>query len=88
MEFTRDYFIDKFQQVSEYHFRYHCALEQCGVNIDTYEPTEESMALVMILGGKTPFDFHKVYLINDEGFPRIDWSPKQNMIKALQSINV
>ena len=88
VDYTREYFIDKFEKVPEWYFKKHCALEQCGVDMEAYEPTEESTALILLFGGRDQYDYAKVYDVNDWNFPSADWSPKQNILNRLRSINV
>jgi hypothetical protein len=89
MDYTREYFIEKFEKASELYFKRYCALEQCGVATDgAYEPTEESTALIELLGGKNPYDFKSVYSVNDMHYASIDWNPKKNILDRLKSGNV
>lgn len=69
MEFTPDYFIDKFSAIPDHlwdvgsignyegtEFAKKCALGLCGVSVmqGVYVPTEESDALVKLFGGAEP----------------------------------
>ena len=97
MEYTRDYFIAKFEPVPSHRWGEglidNCALAQCGVTTEGngYKHTEESLALVKIFGGEGEKEEHVVYEVNDGtgmGTLRFGNTPKERILNYLKSVSV
>lgn len=98
MEFTIDYFIDKFSKLREDEIGYgeidtHCALFHCGIKDDDYKDTPESNTLGRIFkdGIFNPRGISRdllscVYEINDDTHNLYisGDTPKQRILNALQ----
>lgn len=75
MEYTVEYFINKFeaiptQEIGSVSLINHCALWHCGLQQNEYKHTDESRALVRIFGGdcespKDAGEMGAIYRIND-----------------------
>lgn len=96
--FNKQYFIDKFsalkdEEVGKEDLNNHCSLWHCGVRIGNtktsvrdYVPTEESTALIKLLGGETETDFREVFRWNDGTYGGKNYEelpPRQRMLKVL-----
>ncbi len=101
MEYNKQYFLDKFNALKDEEmgegFTKNCALWQCGVRIgkylgmDSYVPTEESTALIKLLGGQEETDWRVVYRINDatneyNTDEYNDLTPLQRILKRLNEL--
>ncbi len=100
MEYTKEYFIEKFEAISEENwiegaagFILHdgkaCALGHCGMTLDHtmyYKPSNECIALIKLFGGKFDSDFQAVYRINDNNRIYKGATPKERILNKLKSL--
>ncbi len=95
MEYTKEYFIEKFTKLTNDEvgiglLSNHCALWHCGVRENPenkhYVPTEESTALIKLFGGDDENQFKVVTRINDASYVG-NITPRERILNRLKSIN-
>ncbi len=91
MEYTKEYFIEKFEalkseEIGTGDLKNHCALYHCGVR--NWAPTLEANALSALFGGEYEGDYPVVYDVNDGNgiYSNSGSTPKERILNKLKSL--